>query len=103
MTTDEFAHIEASLWEEWELEEQRRLDAVRVKGAMLWLGARVDYAHASVERAISLVQNAQSVLDKAQKSFNSEVDLALKLAALVGRGDPDEFERIARVLEDHGF
>lgn len=99
----EWERLENEHWEEAEEILQRRADRARVRGYFLAVAECVERAHTDAERAMTLLRNARSVLEKAEARLARELDFASTLADIVGRDDPDEYERLAIALEEAGF
>jgi hypothetical protein len=99
----EWERLENEHWDEAEQIIQERLNRVRVFGYALACARRVEESNVDVERALSLLQNAQSVLDKARAKLASELEAAEIMSRVIARGDGREYERIASALEEAGF
>lgn len=84
---------------EWWKDEQRKLDRVRVRGYTLACIKRVESANVEMQRAISCLQNAQSVADNALKKLRHELEHAEEMGRLVALDDPEVNERLALALE----
>lgn len=96
MTDEEWCAAEES----WAHDEQRRANRVRVHGYTLACARRVDLARIELERAVSLLENARSVADKAMRRLNDECDHALEMGRIIALDDDQVTDRVALALEE---
>ena len=89
MTGDEWAALESAWW-----------DRVRVLGyAEVCRRDRVA-AKVALERAVSLLENARSIAEKARKRLDLACEDEETALRILARNDVDELARIAAALEE---